>query len=71
MDIHIGRCIIWSCFVIWHAGNNGYFFSVLPIDFTGGDLGTVGSLIIVSFSVFPAIAVAYQAGVVKGGIVLV
>lgn len=45
-------------------------FSVLPIDFTG-DLGTVGSLIIVSFSVFPAIAVAYQAGVVKGGIVLV
>ncbi len=45
-------------------------FSMLPIDFTG-DLGIVGSLIIVSFSVFPAIAVAYQAGVKKGGIVLV
>lgn len=45
-------------------------FTVLPIDFTG-NLGLVGSLIIVSFSVFPAIAVAYQAGVVKGGIVLV
>lgn len=45
-------------------------FSVLPIDFTG-DLGAVGSLIIVSFSVFPAIAVAYQAGVAKGGIVLI
>lgn len=45
-------------------------FTILPIDFTG-DLGLVGSLIIVSFSVFPAIAVAYQAGVVKGGIVLV
>lgn len=45
-------------------------FTILPVDFTG-DLGTVGSLIIISFSVFPAIAVAYQAGVVKGGIVLV
>jgi len=45
-------------------------FAMLPIDFTG-DLGLVGSLIIVSFSVFPAIAVAYQAGAVKGGIVLV
>lgn len=45
-------------------------FSVLPIDFTN-DLSTVGSLIIVSFSVFPAIAVGYQAGVIKGGIVLI
>ena len=44
-------------------------FSVLPIDFTG-NLGNVGSLIIVSFSVFPAIAVGYQAGLAKGAIVL-
>ncbi|TXT17558.1 MAG: hypothetical protein FD133_1320 [Erysipelotrichaceae bacterium] len=42
---------------------------VLPINFIGS-LGTVGSLIILAFSVFPAIAVAYQAGVLKGGIVL-
>lgn len=43
---------------------------ILPIDFTG-NLGTVGSLIILAFSVFPAIAVAYQAGIVSGGTVLV
>lgn len=42
---------------------------ILPIDFTG-NLGTVGSLIILAFSVFPAIAVAYQAGIVSGGVVL-
>lgn len=42
---------------------------ILPIDFTGS-LGTVGSLIILAFSVFPAIAVAYQAGIVSGGVVL-
>lgn len=42
---------------------------ILPINFTGS-LGIVGSLIILAFSVFPAIAVAYQAGVFKGGVVL-
>lgn len=42
--------------------------SKLPVNFLGS-LATVGSLIIVSFAVFPALAIAYQAGVVKGGIV--
>lgn len=44
-------------------------FKVLPIDFTG-KLGSVGDLIVLSFCVFPAIAIAYQAGVKKGFIAL-
>lgn len=36
-------------------------FSWMPVDFLGS-LNTVGSLIIVTFCVFPAIAVAYQSG---------
>jgi len=44
-------------------------FANLPIDFTGS-LGTVGGLITLAFCVFPAIAVAYQAGFTKGAIVL-
>lgn len=44
-------------------------FSYLPIDFTS-NLSSVGSLITISFAVFPAIAVAYQAGFAKGMIVL-
>jgi len=44
-------------------------FALLPIDFTG-NLSQVGDLIVVAFSVFPAIAVAYQAGIKTGGIVL-
>lgn len=45
-------------------------FAMLPINFTG-DLSSVGALIIVAFSVFPALAVAYQAGFKAGAIVLV
>jgi len=45
-------------------------FAWLPIDFIGS-LGTVGSLIIITFCVFPAIAVAYQSGLKWGMIVLV
>ena len=45
-------------------------FKALPIDFTGS-LATVGSLITIGFTVFPALAVAYQAGAIKGMIVLV
>lgn len=45
-------------------------FAILPVNFLGS-LSLVGSLIIISFSVFPAIAIAYQAGVTKGAIVLV
>lgn len=41
--------------------------SKLPVNFLGS-LATVGSLIIVSFAVFPALAIAYQAGVVKVGL---
>ncbi len=41
--------------------------SKLPVNFLGS-LATVGSLIIVSFAVLPALAIAYQAGVVKVGL---
>ncbi|MTI94755.1 MAG: hypothetical protein FH749_04585 [Firmicutes bacterium] len=44
-------------------------FEVLPINFTD-DLSSVGALIIVAFSVFPALAVAYQAGFKSGAVVL-
>ncbi len=44
------------------------FFKILPIDFTS-NLGSVGALIIISFSVFPALAVAYQTGFKNGVIV--
>ena len=43
-------------------------FSYMPVNFLGS-LSTVGSLIIVTFCVFPAIAVAYQSGVKWGFIV--
>lgn len=45
-------------------------FSLFPIDFLG-NLGSVGDIIIVAFCVFPALAIAYQQGFVKGGVVLV
>jgi len=44
-------------------------FSVLPVNFLG-NLGTVGSLIITTFCVFPALVVAYQSGLRNGIIVL-
>jgi len=44
-------------------------FAWLPIDFLGS-LGAVGSLIIVTFCVFPALAVSYQSGFKAGMIVL-
>ena len=43
-------------------------FSYLPVDFLG-NLSTVGSLITVTFCIFPALAVAYQSGAVNGFIV--
>lgn len=45
-------------------------FALFPIDFLNS-LSSVGSLITVLFCVFPAMAVAYQAGFKKGVIVLV
>jgi hypothetical protein len=44
-------------------------FALLPINFLGS-LATVGSLIIVLFCVFPALAVAYQTNALTGLIVL-
>lgn len=44
-------------------------FSVMPVNFLG-NLSTVGDLIIVTFCVFPAMAVAYQSGFKTGAIVL-
>lgn len=43
-------------------------FALMPIDFLGS-LSTVGSLIVVTFCVFPAMAVAYQSGF-KSGIIV-
>lgn len=43
-------------------------FDLMPIDFLG-NLSTVGSLIVVTFCVFPAMAVAYQSGFKSGVIV--
>lgn len=45
-------------------------FAVLPVNFLGS-LGTVGSLIITTFCVFPALVVAYQSGFKQGAIVFV
>lgn len=45
-------------------------FALFPIDFINS-LSTVGVLITVLFCVFPAMAVAYQAGFKKGAIVLI
>lgn len=45
-------------------------FELLPVNFLG-NLSTVGSLIITTFCVFPAIAVAYQSGIKSGAIVFV
>lgn len=44
-------------------------FAKLPINFTS-NLSSVGSLIIISFCVFPAVAIAYQRGVKEASIVL-
>lgn len=44
-------------------------FAMMPVDFLG-NLSTVGDLIIVTFCVFPAMAVAYQSGFKTGAIVL-
>ncbi len=46
------------------------FFEFLPINFLGS-LATVGSLIVTTFCVFPALAVAYQAGYKNGVITFV
>lgn len=43
-------------------------FGIMPINFLGS-LSTVGSLIVVTFCVFPAIAVAYQSGFKAGTLV--
>ena len=45
-------------------------FAKMPINFTS-NLSSVGNLIIISFCVFPAIAVAYQKGVKTAAVVLV
>ena len=44
-------------------------FEKMPINFTS-NLSTVGNLIIISFCVFPAVAIAYQKGVAEASIVL-
>ncbi len=45
------------------------FISILPINFLD-DLSNVGALIIISFCVFPALAIAYQSNVKNGFIAL-
>ncbi|WED26278.1 YhfT family protein [Vibrio sp. DW001] len=45
------------------------FFNQLPVNFLG-NLGKVGSLVVVTFSLFPAVVVAYQYGYKKGFITL-
>jgi hypothetical protein len=42
-------------------------FNILPVNFLGS-LGKVGDPIVIAFAVFPAIVVAYQYGLLKGGI---
>lgn len=42
-------------------------FNVLPVNFLS-NLGKVGDPIVIAFAVFPAIAVAYSYGILKGGI---
>jgi hypothetical protein len=44
-------------------------FKLLPVDFLS-NLGKVGDPIVAAFAVFPAVVVAYQYGMVKGGITL-
>lgn len=44
-------------------------FTLLPIDFTG-DLRIMGSVVLLAIPVFPALAVAIELGVKRGGLVL-
>ncbi|MDR0760582.1 MAG: YhfT family protein [Treponema sp.] len=44
-------------------------FKLFPVDFLS-NLGKVGDPIVAAFAVFPAVVVAYQYGMVKGGITL-
>ncbi|EHR36418.1 YhfT family protein [Helcococcus kunzii] len=46
------------------------FFAFMPINFLN-NLSTVGSLVIILFSVFPALAIAYQSGFKIGAIVFI
>lgn len=67
--LSLGAGALWGVLIMFGMQTIINLFAALPIDFLG-NLSTVGSLVIVLFAVFPALAVAYQTNFRNGAIVL-